>query len=171
MIESSAAKDAVLVMWGTWPKLPLVLDVMVAWGFEFVTGFPWIKLNRNGSPRSGVGFWTRGCTEYVLIGKRGKPNRKMPRTETPVGLLLPGSVFYATRPKQHSEKPLGLHEWLEKMFPDVRRVELFARRERVGWDCYGLDLGWSISPDGIAAARIKHAGGNPEPLDPALEGF
>lgn len=37
----------------------------------------------------------------------------------------------------HSRKPVLVYEMLEDMFPDVNKLELFARRKRLGWDCWG----------------------------------
>ena len=81
-VSELAAKDCVLLLWGTWPKLnEACLPVMRAWGFRYTTGFPWVKITEVGSSlwggieigvQYGVGFWARGCTELVLIGKRGK---------------------------------------------------------------------------------------------------
>jgi len=33
------------------------------------------------------------------------------------------------------------YEIIEKMTPGARRIELFARRRRPGWDALGLELG------------------------------
>lgn len=82
-IAELAANDAVLLLWATWPELfEAAPQVIAAWGFEYVTGFPWVKLsgdprrNLNGDweykPQYGTGFWVRGCTEPVLVCKRGK---------------------------------------------------------------------------------------------------
>lgn len=33
-----------------------------------------------------------------------------------------------------------MHENLERLFPGVPQLELFARRERPGWDVWGNEL-------------------------------
>lgn len=38
---------------------------------------------------------------------------------------------------RHSQKPLFAYEMLEDMFPYANKLELFARRRRLGWDCFG----------------------------------
>jgi N6-adenosine-specific RNA methylase IME4 len=43
-VASLAARDSVLLLWGTWPLLPDALRVMQSWGFRYVTGFPWVKI-------------------------------------------------------------------------------------------------------------------------------
>lgn len=42
--------------------------------------------------------------------------------------------------KRHSQKPEYAYEMLEDMFPDVRKLELFARNKRDGWDCWGNEV-------------------------------
>ena len=39
-VKALAARDAVLVLWATWPMLEVALRVIPAWGFRYKTGFP-----------------------------------------------------------------------------------------------------------------------------------
>lgn len=49
LIEKVAAKDCLLFHWATYPKLKQALQVMEAWGFEYITGaYTWVKLNPTG---------------------------------------------------------------------------------------------------------------------------
>ncbi len=41
---------------------------------------------------------------------------------------------------QHSEKPEAAMAALERLFGEVRRLELFARKHRDGWTCWGNQL-------------------------------
>lgn len=150
-VSDMAAKDAHLFLWGTWPKLPDALRVMEAWGFEYITGFPWIKYTpSSGFLYTGIGFWSQGLSEFVFIGRRGKP--KKGKTKPVKGLLCGSEAsFYAPRAK-HSEKPLEIQSWIERVSPGPF-VELFARSERPGWTSYGLDLGWKLGPNGPEKVR------------------
>ena len=40
----------------------------------------------------------------------------------------------------HSSKPEGLQDSLEIMFPKAKKIELFARRDRIGWTCLGNEV-------------------------------
>ncbi len=40
----------------------------------------------------------------------------------------------------HSRKPLVAYLMLEAMFPNARRIELFARQRRSGWEAIGNEL-------------------------------
>lgn len=50
------------------------------------------------------------------------------------------SVFDAAKGKRHSEKPECVYEMIEDMFPESSKIELFARKTRVGWDSFGDEL-------------------------------
>lgn len=136
-----ATDESVLLLWATWPKLVEAQAVMSAWGFEYVSGFPWIKIQGHPQyfldgtlqivPQYGMGFWVRGCSEPVLIGKR--KNTPAPHSSF-VGLLSPNL--------QHSRKPDNLYEYAEKLPGPY--LELFARRQRPGWDVFGNEVENSI---------------------------
>jgi N6-adenosine-specific RNA methylase IME4 len=141
-----AEDDAVLALWGTWPLLPDALAVMAAWGFAFVTGCPWVKTSpSSGEIRTGIGFWWQSASELLLIGRRGRPTI----SRFPILAYLEGEprAFYAPRGREHSRKPPGVHEWLERKAPGPR-LELFATQAREGWTCWGDSLGQTLSPHG-----------------------
>ena len=127
-VADLALDDCVLFLWGTWPKLPEVLMVMGAWGFEYVTGFPWVKTTSGGEVSYGVGYWVRGASEFVLIGRKGHVSA--PRLSGFMGLLSPNL--------QHSRKPDSVHIIAEAM--DGPYLELFARRARPGWTVFGNEI-------------------------------
>ncbi len=140
-IEPLAEDDAVLLLWATWPKLAEVcLSVIPAWGFQYVTAFPWIKVTdvsydlwgelRIDVPY-GVGFWARGTSEPLLIAKRGNPK---PPPNGFIGLLSPNLA--------HSRKPESVYEYAEAMPGPY--LELFARRPRDGWDSWGNQIDSAI---------------------------
>lgn len=41
---------------------------------------------------------------------------------------------------KHSKKPQRGYEMIEDMFPSARKLEMFARNERDGWDCWGNEV-------------------------------
>ena len=50
-VAEIAADDALLFMWGAWPKLFEAKAVIEAWGFEFKTcAFVWVKTNKRTNP-------------------------------------------------------------------------------------------------------------------------
>lgn len=143
-----AEDNSLLVLWCTWPHLSKGTELLKAWGFNYVTGFPWVKMvPSSGQIRCGIGFWTQSTSELILIARKGKisPSRKNPRR----GLLVgEDRQFYAPIGK-HSSKPEDIQDWIEARF-EGPYLELFARRDRAKWDCWGLDTGYLLSENGVS---------------------
>jgi N6-adenosine-specific RNA methylase IME4 len=124
-------QDSVLLLWATFPNLPLALRVMASWGFEYKTvAFTWLKTTQAGTPVTGMGYYTRSNQEIVLLGTRGKV---LPRKSHSVP-----QVVMAPR-GAHSAKPEDVQDRIEALF-DGPYLELFARRERPGWTCIGQEV-------------------------------
>lgn len=124
-LEVPAAEDALLFLWAVNCLLPQALEVMQAWGFEYLTNLAWVK------PSIGLGRWARNRHELLLLlGRRGK--FPAPELED-----LPDSVIEAPRGR-HSEKPACVYGLIERMYPQASKIELFARGEpRPGWVIWG----------------------------------
>lgn len=116
------ASDSVLFLWATNPLLPDALRVIEAWGFTYKTNLVWVK------DGLGVGFYTRGRHELLLIATRGS---FLPAYQ-------PDSVLPYAK-SEHSEKPGAVYGLIETMYPGQRYVELFARcpETRDHWTFWG----------------------------------
>ena len=123
-----SADDAVLFLWATNPQLTEALKVMECWGFTYRTNMVWVK------DKIGTGFYFRAQHELLLLGIKGK----MP---APLEENRPPSVIYAPV-REHSRKPYEVYEIIEKMYPNRKYLELFARPEekRKGWTYWGLEV-------------------------------
>ena len=121
-------KQCLLFMWSSSPHLPQALDVMTAWGFAWATvAFVWDKQRVN------PGFYTMSQVELCLVGKMGKIPQ--PRGARNV------RQFVSEMRGDHSSKPIEVRERIEQMFPDQRKIELFARDTAPGWDVWGYGVG------------------------------
>jgi N6-adenosine-specific RNA methylase IME4 len=146
-VKDWAASNCVLLFWTTFPMLNHAIPIIESWGFNYVTGLPWVKTTQQGNIRRGIGFWTQSASELLLIARVGKPSRKTERSETSIGLLVDEPrVFYAPIGR-HSKKPEDVQDWAEKNFTGPY-LELFSRRNRDKWTCWGLDTGWRLTKDG-----------------------
>lgn len=137
-----AADDCALFLWATWPQMQEAMAVIKAWGFQYVTGFPWLKIV--GAPsfdlwglltvkaQYGVGFWVRGCTEPLLIARRGN-------VKPPDG----GFVGLLSENLRHSRKPENIYHIAERMPGPY--LEMFARRPRAGWQSWGNEIQGGVS--------------------------
>jgi len=121
-----ATESAVLFLWVPFSKLTKGLKVVEAWDFTIKSELVWIK------DRIGTGHYTRAQHEHLFIATRG--NMKPPPPDSRLS-----STIFAPR-KRHSEKPDVFYEIIEKMYPDGKYLELFARKERIGWTSWGNEL-------------------------------
>ena len=125
-----ATPDAVLFMWTTAPHLQQALQVLAAWGFEYRTHFVWVK------DKTGLGYWVRNQHELLLIARRGN-------LPAPLGANRPPSVINAPR-HEHSRKPDEAYKIIERMYPELPKIELFARGTRKGWHAWGNE---AVAPE------------------------
>lgn len=125
-LDIPAADDAILFLWATNPKLTDALKVMAAWDFTYKTNMVWVK------DKFGTGYYFRGQHELLLVGTKG--NFSPPLEES-----RPPSVLYAPA-TEHSRKPLEVYGIIERMYPNRRYLELFARNNRPGWASWGVEV-------------------------------
>ncbi|WP_113154764.1 MT-A70 family methyltransferase [Nitratireductor sp. OM-1] len=122
-----AARDAVLFLWATNPMLLDGLRVIQAWGFTYVHHWIWDK------EVAGTGYWGRDRHELLLIGRRGDAVAPLPGTQP--------ETVHRERKGRHSAKPEFFAETIERLYPDMARIELFCRSPRAGWDAWGFEAG------------------------------
>lgn len=126
-VSSISADDCILFMWTTGPQFANSIELGQTWGFEYKTvAFVWDKQVHN------PGRYTLSQTEFVLAFKKGRfPS---PRGARNIRQLL--SVHRG----EHSEKPEQVIDGITRMFPQQKKIELFARKNYVGWDNWGLEI-------------------------------
>lgn len=142
-LGSIAADDCLLFCWATWPQLFELPRVFNAWNFQYKTcGFIWIKTYPTGKKVLGQGSYTRGNTEFCLIGRRGSFNRQSGKVSQIVETLEADEfspVTIQAELKQHSKKPDIIRKKIIELCGDLPRIELFARTKIHGWDTWGND--------------------------------
>lgn len=127
-VASLAAPDCLLWLWATNPLLPECLNVAESWGFTFKTAGHWSKKTTGGKQAFGTGYILRCAGEPFIIATRGQP-----KTSRSVRSVIEGLV------REHSRKPEEAFAAAEALMPTARRVELFSRQRRAGWDSWGLE--------------------------------
>jgi N6-adenosine-specific RNA methylase IME4 len=80
-----------------------------------------------------LGHLFRQTHELCLLGTRGKIYDKM-KNKAQRSVHIQSAYGMA-----HSEKPELLQDQLDTIFGNVKKLELFARRVRKGWECVGLE--------------------------------
>ena len=117
-----------LFMWTTGPMMARGIRLVEEWGFKYVTmAFVWYKQVTN------PGYYTMSQTEFCLLGKIG--NIPQPRGARNV------RQFLSAPRGLHSQKPDEVRESITAMFPEQKKIELFARTHWHKWDAWGIDVG------------------------------
>lgn len=119
-LELPAADNAHLYMWVTNGFLREGFDLFDAWGFTYKACLTWCK------PQIGMGNYFRNATEHVYFGLRGK----MPTTANNI------PTWFTADRTRHSAKPETFYDLVERSSPGPR-LEMFARRRRLGWHTWG----------------------------------
>ncbi len=143
-VEPIAAPDSVLLMWFSWPQLPDALEVIAAWGFQFKTrAFTWVKpckssaggfamVEDDSTWRMTQGYATRSNDEACLLATRGNG---LKRLDFGVRSLIVAPLA------EHSAKPEKQYSRIDRLYgTEIRRIELFARRNRANWVTMGYDI-------------------------------
>ena len=135
-VAGCADKDAVLYLWTTSRFLEAAHGVARKWGFKPGPVLVWCKPQNQGL----LGGTFLSNVEFVLTAKRGNPK----------ATGKAGSRWFTWPRRKHSEKPHEFQDMVEAVSPGPR-LELFARRVRPGWTCWGNEV----------EANAKLCGGNP----------
>jgi len=132
-IQNISNNNCVLFLWVIAPCLLEGLELINKWGFEYKTfGFNWIKKNKKSDSLFwGMGYYTRANTEICILATKGKT---LPRLSKAVHQVVISKI------REHSRKPDEVREKIVQLFGDIPRIELFARQQVEGWDCWGNEV-------------------------------
>lgn len=132
-------EPSVVFLWTTQSKMGLAYKCIENWGlWERGPAFIWVKTRKSdGQPIGAMGVRpsiVKPTTEFVLAASTKKKGRPLPIADegVPQVVLAPRGA--------HSQKPEMVQDRIEKLYPYASRAELFARRRRNGWDCYGDEI-------------------------------
>lgn len=118
----SDSKGCALFLWTTNRFLEEAFDIVRCWGFRYRQTIVWRKTN----PQP-VGGSVAPNAEFLLVARRGPLTWHGPR--------WPDSVIDAPR-STHSAKPEVFLDLIESISPPPY-LEMFARRQRLGWETWG----------------------------------
>lgn len=125
-----AASKHNVFMWAIDKYLHHAEQMMETMGYKLHARIIWDK--ENGIAPA---FTVRFSHEYLLwFYKPGKMLMPCPEMRGKQTTVLREAATV------HSRKPQVAYEMLEAMFPGAKRIELFARQRRSGWDAVGDEL-------------------------------
>jgi N6-adenosine-specific RNA methylase IME4 len=123
-VKDISSDNAVLFLWVTSPIISECWDVIRAWGFEYKSMFVWDKVRHN------MGHYNSVRHELLLICTKG--------SYLPSSKKLYDSVISIEKTDEHSRKPEEFRQIIEAMYPEGRKIELFARgKVPTGWVAWG----------------------------------
>jgi N6-adenosine-specific RNA methylase IME4 len=123
------AENSVLFLWTIDKFLIDAEKIAESLGYKLHARMIWNKVT--GIPAA---FTVRYGHEYLLYLYKGKL--------TPVNTKERGKIHtvFEEKVKKHSQKPEKAYQLIERLYPDLKKIELFARNERDGWDAWGDEL-------------------------------
>ena len=126
---SLAGEDSVLFLWTIDKYLFEAQQIAERLGYKLHARMIWNKVT--GIPAA---FTIRFGHEYLLYMYKGKL--------TPVATDERGKIHsvFTEKCKRHSEKPQIAYEIIERLYPFWNKLELYARKERPLWDCWGNEV-------------------------------
>ena len=125
-VSSLADDNCELYLWTTQKYLPNAFNVLKAWGFKYCQTLTWCKTPM-GTGQGGIYCPT---IEFILLARKGKAP-KVKRINT--------TWWNVKRTNKHSKKPEFFQDLIETV-SEAPRLEMFARRKRVGWSVFGNEV-------------------------------
>lgn len=125
--------NAVLFLWTIDKYLPQAERIAKKLGYRLHARMIWDK--GNGMPAA---YTVRYSHEYLLYLYKGKL--------TPVAKEAQGKIptVFRTGKEQgrlrHSQKPEKAFEIIDTLYPGLKKLEMYARTERDGYDCFGNEV-------------------------------
>ena len=123
------SENSVMFLWTIDKYLFDAQQIAEGLGYKLHARMIWNKVT--GIPAA---FTIRYGHEYLLYMYKGK---LMPVSKEERGKIH--SVF-TEQVKKHSQKPQIAYEIIERLYPTTQRIEMYARNERNGWDCWGNEV-------------------------------
>ena len=121
--------DSILFLWTIDKYLFEAQQMAEKLGYKLHARMIWDKVT--GIPAA---FTVRYGHEYLLYMYKGK--------FTPIATNERGKIHtvFRERALKHSQKPQIAYEIIERLYPTARKIELYARNHRDGWDCWGNEV-------------------------------
>jgi len=124
-IQKITQENAVLFLWVTSPMLEESFKIINAWGFQYKSSFIWDKIKHN------MGHYNSIRHEFLLVCIKGSCQPDIKK--------LFDSVQSIER-KKHSQKPEEFRKIIDTIYPNGKRIELFAREKIKNWYVYGNQI-------------------------------
>ena len=127
--QALAPNDHILFLWAIDKYLFEAEDIARQLGYKLHARMIWNKVT--GIPAA---FTVRYGHEYLLYFYHGKFIKVAQDQRGKI------HTVFEERAVRHSQKPERAYEIIELLYPTTAKLELFARQQRPGWDCWGNEV-------------------------------
>lgn len=129
LATNASGVNSILFLWTIDKYLFEAQEIAQSLGYKLHARMIWDKVT--GIPAA---FTVRYGHEYLLYMYKGKL--------TPVAKDERGKIHTVFREKviKHSKKPEIAYEIIERLYPNLKKLEMYARNTRPGWDCFGNEV-------------------------------
>lgn len=129
LATESTTENSILFLWTIDKYLFEAQQIAESLGYKLHARMIWDKVT--GIPAA---FTVRYGHEYLLYMYKGKL--------TPVAKDERGKIHtvFRERVTKHSKKPDIAYEIIERLYPDLKKLEMYARGTRDGWDSFGNEV-------------------------------
>jgi len=131
-IAPLVSSDGWVFLWTTQKFLFKARDILVGWGLSHLLTMTWEKTYGRSAGMPLYGF--RWNVEFILVGYKNKPPL------WPKRKLIPAA--FSAENIRHSQKPDKFYNMVATL--GSPRIDIFARRQREGWDVWGNEVENSV---------------------------
>lgn len=128
--SSLTNENSILFLWTIDKYLYQAEEIAKSLGYKTHARMIWSK----GGMGIPAAFTVRYSHEYLLFMYKGK---LIPIEKSERGKI---ADVFVEKPRKHSQKPEISYEIIERLYPNLTKLEMYARRERDGWDCWGNEV-------------------------------
>lgn len=124
-----AGENSIMFIWTIDKYLFEAQEIAEQLGYKLHARMIWNKVT--GIPAA---FTVRFGHEYLLYMYKGKL--------TPVNPAERGKIHtvFTEKVKRHSQKPEVAYQIIERLYPSQKKLEMYARNTRQGWDSWGNEV-------------------------------
>jgi len=153
-LQSISKENSWCFLWTTQKYLFQAKEILEGWGFKYLLLMTWKKLAGRSEGMPLFGF--RWNSEFILVGYKGK-----------IPLWVKGKPLIKTCFEgvniRHSQKPQEFYNFIQEL--DKDRIDIFARKQRLGWDVYGNEIDAQAPLNIQQLSEVKVADGTPTTND------
>ena len=129
--------NSVMFLWTIDKYLFEAEEIAKELGYKIHARMIWNKVT--GIPSA---FTVRYGHEYLLYCYKGKLTKIAKEERGKIHTVFTEKV------KRHSQKPEISFEIINRLYPDLKKIEMYARTEREGFDCWGNEVGKDKKKEG-----------------------